>query len=717
MRRALPAISLLALLLLGSLARADEGMWLYNAFPKDKVKAKYGFEPTQAWLDHARLSSVRFNNGGSGSFVSPNGLAFTNHHVGAECIQELSTGGKDYIKNGFYARTQAEEQKCPNLELDQLLDIEDVTAKVNAKVKPGMSSAETAQAQRSAIAGIEQDCASSTGLRCDVITLYSGAVYNLYEYKKYTDVRLVFAPEFAAAFFGGDPDNFNYPRYDLDITFFRVYENGKPAHTEHYFQWSKTGVNDGDLVFVSGNPGSTGRLLTVSQLEFLRDVDYPSRLQRYDRRLAVLQKFSANSPETFRIATEDIFGLQNSKKAVTGYLEALKDPGLMDSKQAEQAKLQAAIRSNPQEKGKIDDPWAAIAHAVELEKQIYSPLIYIARPGPRPFSSRLASTAFLLVMAAQQRTEPNGRRFPEFRQSALPSLEQQIFSTAPIYKPLETVLFAENLTETADGLGAGDPTLEKMLHGKTPEQVARDLIDATSLDDVALRKQLWDGGDAAIKASTDPLIVFMRSIEPDALAIRKRYDDEVESVERTEGSKIARARFSEHGFTEPPDATFTLRLSFGQVKGYTDNGKQIPYDTNIGGAYEHAAEHGDSPPYQLPQSWINAKSKLNLSTPLDFVSTADIIGGNSGSPAINKAAEIVGIIFDGNIQSLAWNFAYSDKQARAISVDARGIQEALRKIYDATALANELLGNPSSTSQPRRSLRPVTQPESASAAP
>jgi Peptidase S46 len=683
MRRLLPILSFLALLLAGSVAFGDEGMWLYNAFPKEKAKAKYGFEPSQAWLDHVRLSSVRFNNGGSGSLVSANGLTFTNHHIGAECVQELSTGGKDYIKTGFYAHTQAEEAKCPNLELNQLVGIEDVTTKVNAGVKPGMSPAQAGQAQRAAMAEIEKTCASSTGLRCDVVTLYSGEVFDLYKYKKYTDVRLVFAPEFDIAFFGGDPDNFTYPRYDLDITFFRVYENGKPVHLDHYFQWSKTGVKDGDLIFVSGNPGSTARLKTMSQLEFLRDVDYPSRLERYSRRIAALQQFASESAENARIANEDIFSYQNSQKAITGYDDGLKDKELMENKQADEQKLRREVNANPKLKAEIDDPWTAIAHAMEVYKEIYPQMTYIEGREPRPSPSRLANIARHLVRAAVERTKPNGERLREYRDSALPSLEQQLFSPAPIYKSLETVLLAEHLEEAALGQG---------WIGKSPESLARGMIDGTRLDDVAVRKQLYEGGEAAIKASTDPLIVYMLSIDPEARAVRKRYDDEVDSVERTEGAKIARARFSAHGFTEPPDATFTLRLSYGAVNGYTENGKQIPYATTMGGAYEHAAEHRDKPPYQLPESWMKAKSKLSLSTPLNFVSTADIIGGNSGSPTINQAGEVVGIIFDGNIQSLAWNFAYADKIGRAVSVDSRGIQEALRRIYGATALADELMG-------------------------
>ncbi len=700
MKRFLPAFLLMACLLCSVFTLADEGMWLFNAFPKQKVKAKYGFEPTQQWLDHVRLGSVRFNNGGSGSFVSADGLTFTNHHVGAVCIQQLSTGGHDYMKAGFYAKTPAEEAKCPNLELNQLVGIEDVTAKVNAAVKPAMTTAQVGQAQRAAMSSIEQDCAKSTGLRCDVVVLYSGEVYNLYKYKKYTDVRLVFAPEFDAAFFGGDPDNFTYPRYDLDITFFRVYENGKPAHVDNYLHWSPSGVKDGELVFVSGNPGSTGRLLTTAQLEYLRDVDYPSRLESYTRRINLLQNFGSQSAENARIAQEELFGLQNSFKAVTGYLGGLKDKQEMDKKAADQEMQHAAFKAkNPN----AADPWQEIASAVKVEKDIYLPLTYLERR--RGYNSELATIARHLVRVTEEKTNPNGERLREYRDSALPSLEQQIFSTAPIYKSLETVTLGDSLAQMQQALGASNPDVQKSLNGKTPEEAAKEAIANTKLDDVAVRKQLYEGGKQAIEASTDPLIMMMRAIDPDARAVRKQFEDDVESVERRDGALIAKARFEKAGFTEPPDATFTLRLSYGAVKGYEEGGKNIPYFTTIGGAFKHEAEHGSKPPYQLPQSWIDAKSKLKLNTPLNYVSTADIIGGNSGSPTVNKNGEVVGIIFDGNIQSLVWNFFYDDKQARAVHVDSRGIIEALRDIYHADGLANELAGGIS----PARLLEPVKE--------
>jgi hypothetical protein len=676
---------------------ADEGMWLFNAFPKARVKAKYGFEPTPAWLDHVRLSSVRFNNGGSGSFVSPDGLTFTNHHVGAVCVQQLSTGGKDYMKTGFYAKTQADEAKCPDLELNVLESIEDVTQPVQSAAKPGMSAAEAGAAQRAAMAAIESDCAKSTGLRCDIVTLYAGGMYHLYRYKKYTDVRLVFAPEFDAAFFGGDPDNFEYPRYDLDITFFRVYEHDKPAHLTNYFKLSRAGVKDGELIFVSGNPGSTGRLETMAQLEFQRDTSYPWRLKSLEEMIKTLKSFSAQSPENARRAQEDIFGMENSVKALTGYQSGLLDKTLMAQKQQEEDKLKEGVASDLNKKQKFGDPWAEIAQAEKVYQQIYLPYIYLERR--QGMRGDLAGIARILVRAAVEKKKPNGERLREYRESALPSVEQQLFSTAPIYKDLETTVMAESLRQMQRDLR--DPAVSELLQDREPVQVAKALIEGTKLDDVAVRKQLYEGGEAAVNASTDPLIVAMRNLDPEARKYRKQYEDQVESVERRDGATLSKIRFAELGTDTYPDATFTLRLSYGVVKGYTEDGRgsvapagaKLPYFTTFAGAFEHAAKHGNKPPYNLPQSWQQNKSKIKLDTPLNAIETADIIGGNSGSPVVNKAGEVVGIIFDGNIQSLPWNFQYEDTIGRSIHVDSRGILEALRKIYGATRLADELAGS------------------------
>jgi hypothetical protein len=678
----------LLILCLGTSVYADEGMWLFNAFPKDKVQAKYGWAPDQAWLDHVRLSSARAPNGSS-SFVSPDGLIFTNHHIAQECIHDLSTGGKDYMKAGFYAATRTDEAKCPGMEFVVLQGIEDVTTQVNGAVKPEMSSADAGKAQRETMAALEKQC-SSGNIRCDVVTLYSGAMYNLYKYKKYDDIRLVFAPEFEVAFFGGDPDNFEYPRYDLDISFFRAYENGQPAQTKDYLKWSPNGANDNELIFVSGHPGRTGRLLTMDQMGFLRDYQYPLALESYKKRLAAIDKFSAGSAENAREAQSDLFSIQNSFKAVTGYLDAgLKDKELMAGKAADEKALQEFVNSSPENKQKFGDPWAAISKAVDVQKQIYKPLLYVDNMGG--FRGTLARYARFIVRAAYQKQKPSNQRFRGYQDAQLPTLETELFSTAPTYKSLEQVLLSESLGEMREVLGADSPNVQKALSGKTPEDRAKEVIDGTKLDDVAVRKQLYEGGIDAVNASTDPLVVMMREMEPDAEAIHNRDEDEVQSVFRQKGGDIGKALFAQKGLSVPPDATFTLRLSFGPVVGYKLNGKKVPWFTTMGGAYEHAKKHGDKYPYQLPESWVSNKSKIDLKTTYDTVSTADIIGGNSGSPVINKAGECVGIIFDGNIESLAWNFAYTDKVARAVEVDSRAITESLRNIYHADGLLKELM--------------------------
>jgi peptidase S46-like protein len=688
-------------LLLGAALVADEGMWLFNAFPTAKVKTTYGFEPTQAWLDHVRLSSAKFSNG-SGSFVSGDGLTFTNHHIGLDCLHNLSSAGRDYVKTGFYAKSQAEEGKCPNLEVNVLAGIEDVTAKVTAAAAPGMSTAQVGQAQRAAMSAIEQAC-STGGLRCDVITLYAGGMYHLYKYRKYTDVRLVFAPEVDIAFFGGDPDNFEFPRYDLDITFFRVYENGKPAHIEHHFTWSKAGVKEGEPVFVSGHPGSTGRMLTVAQMQFLRERQYPWQLKSYKQRIAALKDFSRQSAENARIAQEDIFSLENAQKAIGGYQAGLLDMSLMASKAAHEKKLQQFVASSSKKASESSDPWRPIETAMKAQREIFLPLTYLERRGG--FRGTLAGIARDLVRVAAEKPKPNGDRLREYRDSTLPSLEQRLFSTAPVYKSLESNLLAESLAEIRDELGADNPTVMRVLGAKSPEARAKEIIAGTKLEDVSVRKQLYQGGGGAVQASRDPLIELMRMIDPEARAARKRYDDEVEAVEREQGAALAKIVFAAEGSNMPPDATSTLRLSYGAVRGFVEDGRgivpagtKVPFFTTIGGAFEHANQHGNKDPYQLPETWTKAKSRLRLETPLNMISTPDIIGGNSGSPVINTKAEIVGIIFDGNIQSLPWRFAYEDKIGRSISVDARGIIEALRSIYGANALVDELTAAPVTSS-------------------
>ena len=687
-----------------TVAFADEGMWLFNEFPKDKVKATYGFEPTQEWLDHVRLSSARAPNGSS-SFISPDGLIFTNHHIAQGCIHDLSVNGKDYMKHGFYAPTRADEPKCPGMEFVVLEGIDDVTAKVNAAVKPGMSDADSGKAQREAMSGLEKEC-SHGDIRCDVVTLYSGALYQLYTYKKYDDIRLVMAPEFDIAFFGGDPDNFEYPRYDLDISFLRAYENGEPAKTKDYLTWSKTGVKDGELVFVSGNPGRTDRLFTVDQLNFLKDYQYPMVLASLKQRVDVLQKFAAQSEDNAREAEHDLFGLQNAYKAYTGYNGGLHDKALMDKKTADEKTLREYVNADAKREQQFGNPWVAISDAVDVQKQIYKPLNYLDNMGG--FRGMLANYARTIVRAAGQKQKPSNERIRGYQDSALPTLEQRLFSTAPVYKSLEQVELAESLGEMRDVLGADNETVKIALAGKSPEERAKEVIEGTKLNDVAVRKQLYEGGQAAVDASDDPMIVLMRSVEPAALAVHQRNEDDVDSVLRKNAGNIAKAYFAQGGFSVPPDATFTLRLSYGAVKGYKLNGKKFPWFTTLGGAYQHAAEHGSKPPYQLPESWMKAKSSLNLKTPYDTVSTPDIIGGNSGSPVVDKNAEVVGIIFDGNIESLPWNFMYSDQVGRSIATDSRAIIEALKQVYHADALVNEITGTPITTQGNSKLRKPAT---------
>ncbi|MGH9522937.1 MAG: S46 family peptidase [Terriglobales bacterium] len=697
-------IVIAAILLIGS-AAADEGMWLFNHFPTDKIKAKYGWAPDQAWLDHVRLSSVRFNNGGSGSFVSADGLAFTNHHVGATCLQQISTPDKNYYQLSFLAKTRAEEVPCKDLELNVLESIDDVTNEVQGAIKPGMTDAQAGTATRAEMSSIENDCTQKTGLRCDVVPFYSGGMYNLYRYKKYTDVRLVFAPEFAAAFFGGDPDNFEYPRYDLDITFFRVYENGQPVHLKDYLKWSAAGVGANDLVFVSGNPGSTGRLLTTSQIDFRRDVQYPWALKNYKQRVAELQSFSAKSEKNAAEAQEDVFGYQNSVKAYAGYQSGLLDKALMDEKRQSEAKLKQALASDPAKQKEFGNPWSDIDAAMQTYRKIFLPLAYIERLSGW---GEMANNARELVRLAAERPKPNGERLREYRESAIASLQQSLLSTAPVHKDLNILLLSEALREMRDEVGAADPTVQKILNGKSPEQRAQELIDGSRLDQPDVRKELFEGGEKAVEASTDPLIVLMREIDARARELRKAYDDEVDSIERASGSKLAKLRFATEGMNQPPDATFTLRLSYGKVEGYVEDGRgsvapkgaKVSYFTTFAGAFDHAAKHGDKDPYKLPESWTENKSKIKLDTPLNFVATPDIIGGNSGSPVVNNKAEVVGIIFDGNIQMLPGNFQYSDTVSRAVSVDERGIIEALRNIYHATALADELQGRAATPGAP-----------------
>ncbi len=680
----------LALLLIGTAAMADEGMWLFNRPPRDLLRQRYNFDPSQAWLDHLQKASVRFNNGGSGSFVSSDGLILTNHHVGLDCLQKLSSAARDYVATGFHAKTRAEEVKCVDLELNVLMSIEDVTQRVKAAVTPEMKSADAQRARRAVMNTIEKESLDKTGLRSDVVTLYQGGEYHLYRYKKYTDVRLVFAPEVAVAFFGGDPDNFEYPRYDLDICVFRAYENGKAVKADNYLRFNADGPKDSDLVFVSGHPGRTNRLNTVEHLQFFRDYTYPFTLNFLRRREVLLNTYAERSAENDRRAHDEQFGIKNSRKAYIGRIAGLQNPAIMKKKADAEAALRQKVTSDPQLNAQYGDAWQMVHNAFETYRPFMTEFRFLE--GSVAFNSHLFGIARTLVRLGDESQKPNADRLREFRESNLESLKQQLYSEAPIYNDLETVTLGDSLAHWMESVGADNPLVRQALAERSPNDLASDLVRGTKLKDVAERKRLGDGGKSVIDASNDPMIRLARLVDPRSRELRKNYETNVDEPLTQAYAKIANASFKTMSGDSYPDATFTLRLSFGTVKGYVENGAQIPWSTTMAGTFEHAAEHKNKEPFDLPKSWTAKKAAINGTTPFNFVSTPDIIGGNSGSPVVNRAGEFVGIIFDGNLESLPWDYQFDDRVGRAIAVDSAAILEALRKIYAADNVVSELTG-------------------------
>ena len=667
--------------------RADEGLWLFNKPPRQLLKDRYGFDLSDQWLNQVQRSVVRFNSGGTGSFVSADGLVITNHHVGSESIEKLSSAANNMISNGFLARTPAEELKCLDLELNVLMDIEDVTDRVNAAIKPGMDSAAANKARRAVINGIEKESFEKTGLRSDVVTLYKGGVYNLYRYKKYTDVRLVFAPEKDIAVFGGDPDNFEYPRYCLDVCFFRVYEDGIPIRPLHHLTWSKVGLAEDELIFLTGYPGSTHRLNTMAHLEFYRDRDYPQELNLIRRQEVLLKTYSDHGLENARRAQDELWMAENSRKAELGGLASLQDPAIMEAKRKAEKRLRNAVNVDPK-LCEVRHAWNQVTAAMVAWDQIYDDY-HLYETGDA-FNSKLFNIARMLIRLSEESTKPNADRLEEYAEAGLDSLKLQLFSEAPIYPDFEIAKLSDSLGYLMERAGARNPLVKQIFANQSPAQRASDLVLGTKLADVKVRRQLAAGGQSAIKASEDPMIALARLVDGPSRHVRKLYENKVKEPLRQAYAKITKAHFAIGGEGAYPDGTFTLRLAFGQVKGYEESGKRLPPWTTIGGAYEHAAEHDNVSPFNLPDRWVKDKDKLDLETPLNFVNTAEMIGGNSGSPIINRAGEFVGIAFDGNIHGLALEFVYTDKQARAIAVHSAGIVEALQKLYGASELVAEL---------------------------
>ena len=677
-------------------AFGDEGMWLFNAPPLKQLKEKYNFEPTKEWLTKLQKASVRLSSGGSGSFVSAHGLLITNHHVGADALQKASSEQHNYLRDGFYAKTQAEEIKCFDLELNVLMSIEDVTARVTAAVKPEMTSDQALKARNAGIAAIEKESKDKTGLRSDVVTLYQGGVYNLYRYKRYDDVRIVFAPEQQIAFYGGDPDNFEYPRYDLDICIFRVYENGQPAKIDNFLKMNPRGPADGELTLVSGHPGKTDRQLTTDELADMRDRFLPYALSLFKRREVLLHSFGERTFENARRVREDYYGATNNRKRYDGYMAGLLDPEIWQALKTREQRLRESLSREP----KLATAGAAFERIRQAQMEIAKnasvydylekerPNVGVYRQ-PRAFYSTLFKYARLLVRAADERAKPNAERIEEFRDSAHESLELELFSTAPINDDVEILTLTDSLTDFVNAFGADHPQVKTVLNDKSPFERASELVKGTQLKDVAFRKKLYAGGKAAVDAAHDPMIDIARAIDQKARQAKDIFEAQEEIKHQAYG-EIAKARFAVEGTSAYPDATFTLRLSYGTVRGYEENGKQIPALTNFAGLYQRSTEHENKPPFDLPKRWLDKKEKLALNTPFNFVSDADIIGGNSGSPVVDQAGEFVGIIFDGNIQSLVLDCIFTDKQARAVSVDSAAIIEALRNVYDAQPLVDEL---------------------------
>jgi hypothetical protein len=667
-------------------AKADEGMWTLDNFPSAKVEKLYGFRPSQQWLDRARLSSVRLAQGCSAAFVSPKGLVQTNHHCAEQCIEQLSTADKDFIQSGFYAKEEKDEVKCPDFELNQLTEIGDVTARVRDALA-GKEGAAFTEAKRAVKARIAKECSGGDdALRCDVVELYNGGVYNLYKYRRYQDVRLVFAPEQAIAFFGGDPDNFEFPRYDYDVSYLRAYQDGKPLDTSaNYFAYAKEDAKPGDLTFTVGNPASTQRLDTVAELEYERDVSLPRSLFRMSELRGQLTEFQTKGPEQKRIATGKLFGIENALKARKGQFEALVDPALIAAKAKAEAELRAKVDADPALKAEAGGAWDVIRDALKRWKPKSEHYAYTEGRGA--FATSLFSHALALVRYPVEKALPDEKRLPEFTEANFPGVRQSLLADEPFYPELEKLTLTFSLTKLREVLGADDPFVRKVLGKRSPSELANELIDGSKLGDAAVRKALLEGGRAAIDASTDPMIALARLVDPDFRAARKDHEDNISAPIEAAHTSIARARFKVYGTSVYPDATFTMRISFGSVKGYWQDGRFIEPITRIGGLYERAT---GAPPYKLPESWIVAKPALDMNQPMNFVTTNDIIGGNSGSPMIDKEGAIVGLIFDGNIQSLGGDFGYDGAVNRAVAVSAGALREGLAKVYRADRIVAEL---------------------------
>ncbi len=695
------SLSLFAAVSTSTGALADEGMWTFNNFPSAKVKAKYGFEPNKEWLDHVRLSSVRIAGGCSASVISEDGLVMTNHHCARECIENLSGNAKkDFNKDGFLAKAQGDEARCPGMELNQLSEITDVTKRVQDATK-SVGDDKFADTQKSVIAGIEKECATSDEFRCEVVTLYRGGRYDLYKYRRFQDIRLVFAPEDAIAFFGGDPDNFNFPRYDLDVSMVRIYgTDGKPMKMAHHLAWSDGTVKEGDVTFVPGNPGGTSRGLTVAQLDDDRDVRLPTVLMRLAELRGYISQYQERGNEQKRHSNDLLFGAENAFKAYKGRQASLADKNFYGQLVKNEQDFRAKVKAKPELEKQYGQVWETIGGLVKKQQALRTEFKALEN-GPK---SELFAIARGYVRYAEESGKPNGERLKEFTDSRLPQFKQEMLANRPIYDELEISTLTWSLTKMREDLGPDHALIKRVFGNKSPAEIAKAAVKGSKLKDLktdktgnavgGLRKELLDGGRAKIDANKDPMIELARSFDADARAVRKKWETEIEGPLKKQQELLARARFNVYGDTLYPDATFTPRLSYGAIKGWEENGKQVKPFTTLGGAFER---HTGAEPFALPKSWLSAKAKLGESVPFNFVANNDIIGGNSGSPMVNQKGEIIGLVFDGNIHSLGGEYGFDESLNRTVAVHSAALLETMEKIYGAQRLVEEIKGTAAGT--------------------
>ena len=673
-----------ALALLPLAAAADEGMWTFDGFPTAKVEQALGVKVTPQWLAHVQASTARLAGGCSASFVSGRGLVLTNHHCARGCIEQLSTAQRDLVRGGFLARAEPEELRCPAVEVNQLLDITDVSEPV-ARATAGLDGKAYADAQRAEIARAETACQTDPSLRCEVVSLYRGGRHALYRYRRFQDVRLVWAPEQAAAHFGGDPDNFSFPRYSLDASFLRVYQDGKPAVLKDWLRWSAAGAPEGAPVFVAGNPGRTSRQLTVAQLEYLRDVELPERLMQLAELRGLMTEYQRRGPEQARHSTAALYGVENSFKALKGRREALVDRAFFQAVVDAEARFKADLAADPELAREVPAAYQAIATAVAQQRALRLEEQYVA--GAAGFGSTLFDMARALVRGAEERPKPNGERLREYQDAGLPALTQRLFSPAPLHAEFEIFKMTQALVKLRERLGADHPFVKKVLGQASPAELAERLVKGTALSDPAVRRSLWEGGAAALAGTPDLMIDLARRIDGDARAVRRQLEEQVEPALQRAGEVIARARFKLRGTSVYPDATFSPRLSYGRVRGWSEGGKAVAPFTTLGGAFERATGRE---PFALPPSFLAARARLKLDTPYNLVTDNDIIGGNSGSPLIDARGEVVGLVFDGNLASLGGDYGFDAQANRTVAVHGPAILETLSKVYGADKLVKEL---------------------------